>query len=94
MQRHLLLLCVFLLAVPGFAQRADLLDINTATTAQLSALPGMGSEYARRVIANRPYTAKNQLSTRGVLPEAEYLRIAGLLIAHRPAGGFSTAHKK
>jgi DNA uptake protein ComE-like DNA-binding protein len=41
-----------------------LLDINTATLAQLTALPGMGDAYARRVIAARPYTAKNQLVTR------------------------------
>jgi DNA uptake protein ComE-like DNA-binding protein len=60
-----------------------LLDINTATLAQLTALPGMGDAYARRVIAARPYTAKNQLVTRGVLPQAAYERIKDRIVAHR-----------
>ena len=65
------------------ASRA-LLDINTATAAQLKALPGMGDEYVRRIIAGRPYTAKNQLTTRGILPQAAYEQIRDLIIAHRP----------
>jgi competence protein ComEA len=63
----------------------DALDINTATPAQLRALPGMGEVYARRVIEGRPYTAKNQLARRGVLPQEEYERIAPLVVAHRVA---------
>ena len=65
------------------AASKDLLDINTATAAELNALPGMGDAYAQRVIAGRPYTAKNQLTTRGILPAAEYERIKPLIIAHR-----------
>ena len=65
------------------AASKNLLDINTATAAELNALPGMGDAYARRVIAGRPYTAKNQLTTRGILPAAEYERIKPLIIAHR-----------
>jgi len=61
----------------------ELLDINTATAAQLKALPGMGDAYAQRVIAGRPYTAKNQLTTRGILPAGEYEQIKPLIIAHR-----------
>ena len=61
-----------------------LLDINTATAAQLKALPGMGDEYVRRIIAGRPYTAKNQLTTRGILPSPPTNRSANLIIAHRP----------
>jgi competence protein ComEA len=60
-----------------------LLDINAATAAQLKALPGMGDAYVRRVIAGRPYSAKNQLTTRGILPAAEYEEIKALIIAHR-----------
>ncbi len=66
------------------AASEGLLDINTATPAQLKALPGMGNEYVRRVIAGRPYTAKNQLTTRGIIPAAEYDRIKPEIIAHRP----------
>jgi DNA uptake protein ComE-like DNA-binding protein len=66
------------------AASKSLLDINTATAAQLKALPGMGDEYVRRIIAGRPYTAKNQLTTRGILPQSAYEQIRELIIAHRP----------
>jgi competence protein ComEA len=59
------------------------LDINTATVEQLKVLPGFGLAYARRVIAGRPYTSKNQLVTRGVIPAAAYSRVAPLIVAHR-----------
>jgi DNA uptake protein ComE-like DNA-binding protein len=65
------------------AASKDLLDINVATAAQLKALPGMGDAYAQRVIAGRPYSAKNQLTTRGILPADEYEKIKVLIIAHR-----------
>jgi DNA uptake protein ComE-like DNA-binding protein len=65
------------------AASKNLLDINTATATELKALPGMGDAYAQRVIAGRPYTAKNQLTTRGILPAAEYEQIKALIIAHR-----------
>jgi DNA uptake protein ComE-like DNA-binding protein len=63
--------------------RADLLDINTATPEQLLALPGMGRAYVQRIIAGRPYTAKNQLLTRGILPEPAYEKIAAQIVARR-----------
>ena len=63
-----------------------LLDINTATPDQLNALPGMGNAYTQRIIAGRPYTAKNQLTTRGVIPQAAYDKIKDQIIAHRPKG--------
>jgi len=66
------------------AASKDLLDINTAKSAQLKALPGMGDAYAARVIAGRPYTAKNQLVQRGILPAEAYEKIKPLIVAHRP----------
>jgi competence protein ComEA len=65
------------------AASKELLDINTATAEQLKALPGMGDAYVQRVIAGRPYTAKNQLTTRGILPAVAYEQIKPLIIAHR-----------
>jgi DNA uptake protein ComE-like DNA-binding protein len=66
------------------AASKDLLDINTATAAQLKALPGMGDAYVQRIVAGRPYTAKNQLTTRGILPQSAYEKIKDQIIAHRP----------
>lgn len=64
---------------------AEPLDINTASERELQALPGMGAAYARRVVEGRPYTAKNQLLTRGVLPPAAYEAIRDRIVAHRPS---------
>ena len=64
---------------------AEPLDLNTATPAQLHALPGMGDAYVRRIVEGRPYVAKNQLLTRGILPQAAYDRIRDQIVAHRVA---------
>ncbi|MGD0796304.1 MAG: helix-hairpin-helix domain-containing protein [Acidobacteriaceae bacterium] len=69
--------------VEKIAASKGLLDINTATAEQLKALPGMGDAYVQRIVTGRPYAAKNQLATRGILPSAEYERIRELIIAHR-----------
>ncbi len=65
------------------AQQVPLLDINVATLSQIAGLPGMGPVYARRVVEGRPYTAKNQLVTRGILPQASYEKIRDRIVAHR-----------
>ena len=68
---------------PQLAVQGQPMDINRATAAELKSLPGMGDAYAKRIIDGRPYTAKNQLVTRGVLPQAAYERIRDLIVAHR-----------
>lgn len=57
------------------------IDINSADATELQKIPGVGSAYATKIIANRPYTRKDQLLSKKVLPEAVYNKISVAIIA-------------
>ena len=61
--------------------RANPLDINTATKAQLLALPEMTPSSADAIIAGRPYTNTSELVDKRILGKAQYDKITDRITA-------------
>ena len=58
-----------------------LLDINTASKKQLSALPGIGDARSDAIIKGRPYKGKDELVQKNVIPDSVYEQIKDKIIA-------------
>jgi competence protein ComEA len=54
----------------------QMVDVNAASKADLTSLPGITDAQAERIIASRPYDNKDQLVTRRVLTQEQYDRVA------------------
>lgn len=63
----------------------EIIDINTATAAQLMTLDGIGEARAAAIIKGRPYRGKNELVDRKIVPGAVYEKIKEKMVAHQPA---------
>lgn len=65
-------------------QKQKLIDINSATDAELKAIPGLDDAFIAKIVANRPYANKSQLVSRKVLPESVYEKVKFQIIAKQP----------
>lgn len=67
------------------AARGPLVDINTASAAELKVIPGVGEALAAKIIAGRPYANKAQLKSRKVISTLLYEQLKDRIIARQPA---------
>jgi competence protein ComEA len=68
-------------ALPSDLLATKPLDINTASTDQLRALPGIGTAFSKKIIKGRPYKHRYDLVQKHVLPRDIYDRIRDYVVA-------------
>lgn len=63
------------------ATKAALIDLNSASAAELDALPGIGAARSAAIIKGRPYKGKDELVSKSILSESVYAGIKDKVIA-------------
>jgi len=69
---------------PAPAATGGLIDLNSASRADLMTLDGIGEVRADAIIRARPFRAKTELVERHLIPESLYDRIADKVMARPP----------
>ncbi len=63
------------------AKAADPMDINSATAKQLATLDGIGDARSAAIIKGRPYSGKDDLVNKKIIPQDVYDKIKDKIIA-------------
>lgn len=78
----------------GAEPLAEKIDINSASKDDLMKLKGVGDATADKIIAGRPYHAKNDLVRKKILSRPVYNQIKDHIVAHRSEPGKDEAPDK
>ena len=73
------------LTKPKAAVKVKLVDINSASAAELKTLPGISDTEAAKIIAGRPYGSQAWLVTQKILDMAAYQQLKDLIVARQPS---------
>ena len=68
-------------SAPAVLAKSPLVDINTASAAELAAIPQIGPARAKAIIAGRPYRAKDDLVSNRIIAQGVYEKIRDKIIA-------------
>ncbi len=71
-------------AASGPSKKPALIDINTASEADLRTLPGITAARAQAIVVGRPYAKPDELVGQRILPDAVYGKIKVQLTASKP----------
>ena len=66
---------------PAAAPKGDLMDINSASEAELASLKGIGDVRSKAIVKGRPYKGKDDLVKRKIIPQNVYDDIKEQIIA-------------
>ncbi len=64
-------------------QGKEPVDLNSASIDQLRELAGIGDAFGKKIIQGRPYTRKDELVTRKIIPQATYDTIKDQVVARQ-----------
>jgi competence protein ComEA len=69
-------------ATTAKAAQGPVVDINKASKEELDALPGLGEARSEAIIKGRPYTRKDDLIRKKIIPSNVYKDIKNRIVAH------------
>ena len=68
-------------AAPVTDAKKEPMDINSATAKELATLPKIGEVRAKAIIKGRPYSGKDDLINKKIIPQDAYDEIKDMIIA-------------